>query len=98
MLAKLSLAFRCFSLFLLWFFIGFSAVLYWCFLDVFLDFSLVLNNFHALFFPYHCFCSLVFIGFSGVFFGVHVFRWFSFVFQRFFWFSSGFLYHSLMFL
>ena len=63
MLAKLSLVFHCFSLFLLWFFCGSLSF----FLDLFIDFSLVLKNVHVLFFAYHCFCSLVFIGFSGVF-------------------------------
>ena len=67
MLAKLSLFFHCFSLFLLWFFIGFSVVFIGFFLDLFINFSLVLNNVHVLFFAYHCFCSVVFSGFSGVF-------------------------------
>ena len=63
LLAKLSLVFHCFSLLLLWFFIG----SHWFFLGLFIDFSLVLNDFHVLFFAYQCFCSLVFIVFSGVF-------------------------------
>ena len=51
-------------------FFGFSLVFcdfHWFFLDLFIYFSLVLNNVHVLFFAYHCFCSLVFIGFSCVF-------------------------------
>ena len=85
--------FSCFSLFLLWFFIGFCGS-HWFFLDVFIDF-LVSHKFHVLFFAYHCFCSLVFIVFSSVFLWFSCFVcWFSFVVQRFLW----FLYHSLMFL
>jgi hypothetical protein len=66
---------------------------------LFIVFSLVLNNFHVLFFAYHCFCSLVFIVFFSVFLWCSCFfRLFSFVFQRFLWFSLNFLYPSLMFL
>ena len=65
-----SIVFHCsffgFSLVFLWF----SVVFPWCVHRFFL----VLNNFHVLFFAYHCFCSLVFIGLSGFF------LWFSCLF------------------
>ena len=51
------------------------------FLDLFIDFSLVLNRFHVLFFAGHCFFhwfSLVYLSFI---FGFHSFRSFSFVFE-----------------
>ena len=68
----MSLAFHCFSLFLLWFFIGFCAS-HWFFPGCVYRFSLVLNKFHVLVFAYHCFCSLIFISFFWCFSLVFVF-------------------------
>ena len=49
-----------------------------------------------LFFVSHCFCSLVFIGFSSVFLWFSCFvRWFSFVVQRFLWFFASFTHVSV---
>ena len=51
-----------------------------------------------LFFASHCFCSLVFIGFSSVFLWFSCFvRWFSFVVQRFLWFFASFTHVSVAF-
>ena len=62
----------------LWFSIVFHCSFFGCplvflwfslvFLDLFKGFSLLLNNFHVLFFAYHFFCSLVFICFLLFFF------------------------------
>ena len=101
MLAKLCLVFHCFSLFLLWFFIGFSMVL--------IGSSLVCSLTCLWFSIIFICCSLLFIvffiGFLWFFccFSL-VLSWFSFVFQRFLWFSClvvlliFFIYCSIVFL
>ena len=94
MLAKLSLVFHCFSLFLLWFFIGFCGS-HWFFLDVFIDFLWFSINFMCcslLLIVFVHWFSLVFLvfffGFRVLFVGFHL------LFNDFF----GFFHHSLMFL
>ena len=89
-----SIVFHCFSLFLLWFFIGFCGS-HWFFLDVFIDFLWFSINFMCcslLLIVFVYWFSLVFLvfffGFRVLFVGFHL------LFNDFF----GFLYHSLMFL
>ena len=90
----LSIVFHCFSLFLLWFFIGFCGS-HWFFLDVFIDFLWFSINFMCcslLLIVFVYWFSLVFLvfffGFRVLFVGFHL------LFNDFF----GFLHHSLMFL
>ena len=94
MLAKLSLVFHCFSLFLLWFFIGFCGS-HWFFLDVFIDVLWFSINFICCFLLLIVFVhwfSLVFLvfffGFRVLFVGFHL------LFNDFFGF---FIIHSCFF-